>query len=529
MKRQKLFNNTPLREGQVLLFRNFSFVLFLLLAFVLPLRAWDDSTFVWRKSFSDALHIPYLSPTDSIILYTESLYGLIMVETLTGKVLKHYELGFGESRKLAFVDSGRYFLIGRVAEEGHNYEGNRLYLYNTRRVLEGDITPVDTIQLEGEVGGDKGWMLYTFDVSPSGKYLLLAAYFRAEDEGGHYFLYEMPSGNLIKHFIIPSSVETQVRFLTDTTIIVGGEYWVEGWLWEQNPRREYWVILYDINKEEVTDTIIHKKRPCPKNKDERNPYDTPPCPPLGPTCSGIESNGIYLDGGAYCVPMFFPSRTGRYVLYGYVTDEWIERNVLTPPLWYALYDVVEKRNVWEKEFHSDIAYGGWGYFKFGPEDKYLLAHSTHIIDGRTGEVVYIWGEENNAWTSLMWKIFDITKDGRYIVSFAPVEGVYHYVRRNIYQERLDNISKAEITTEGEIIPNPADGTAILEVEGVGNTRTKITINTIQGEEVKVIFDGIMPEGKNIFEIQTQNLSTGMYFVVVHGMNWRKAYKLIVTK
>ncbi|ROL57674.1 hypothetical protein D9V84_02830 [Bacteroidetes/Chlorobi group bacterium Naka2016] len=51
MKRQKLFNYSPLREGQVVLFRNFSFVLFLLLAFMFPLRAWDDSTFVWRKSF----------------------------------------------------------------------------------------------------------------------------------------------------------------------------------------------------------------------------------------------------------------------------------------------------------------------------------------------------------------------------------------------------------------------------------------------------------------------------------------------
>ncbi len=90
-------------------------------------------------------------------------------------------------------------------------------------------------------------------------------------------------------------------------------------------------------------------------------------------------------------PKFTTSRTGRYILYAYIPQEYIDRDDRDPPLWYRLYDVVEKRIIWDKQFVDDeYSWAGGDIFKFGPDDQYILLHGTHIIDVKTGDFIYIW-------------------------------------------------------------------------------------------------------------------------------------------
>ncbi len=45
----------------------------------------------------------------------------------------------------------------------------------------------------------------------------------------------------------------------------------------------------------------------------------------------------------------------------------------------------------------------------------------------------------------------------------------------------------------------------------------------------MIFEGILFEGKHIFEIPTQELSAGTYFVNVQTSFGREIFKLVVTR
>jgi hypothetical protein len=508
----------------------------LVLAFLInfsSLLGYDDSTFVWKKLYltpwgwSCGADLMYFSSTDSIIAYPYK-FGTTFFNTMTGDTLVCFWNDPCCELPIRFIDNDRYFIQGRESQNG-------VYLYETKQVLSsrkliwsGVITVDSTIEVNGYKGN---WWLINYDISPSGKYALLEMkHERDFNPGGYYyFLFELPSRQLIKYFSIPSFSDTKLNFLTDTNIIVGFEWWWPaqvGYEVEENPRREYWIILYDINKEEVIDTIYSKVRPCPKKKHPGIPEPNQPCPPLGPTCRGM-GEGSSSGGGAYCVPMFFPSRTGRYVLYGFVTQEWIDKDTLTPPLWYALYDVEERRVLWEKEFHPEVAYAGLGYFKFGPNDQYILLHGTHIIDTKTGDVVYIWNKENNTWQYFKYRNFDITKDGRYIASFSLELG--QYLRRNLYQEMISSVVEEMKEGEGTIIPNPTDGVASPQVESSGKERVKITICNLAGATIRTIFEGALPEGKHLFEFQTMELAPGIYFVVVEKEGKVKAYKLVVTK
>lgn len=478
--------------------------------FVAPLKAFDDSNFVWKKLFyrkpGDAcgFDYAYLSNTDSIFALPD-LRCIHLIKTLSGEVLftSSERLGWQNPRGIKFFDNDRYFVARR---QDLSYG---LYLYETQRVLNGDLTPLDTIKVEGVEIQD-------YDVSPGGKYLLLSGYL-------YTYLFELPTGEYITQFGIPKWGRRQIRFLNDDTLIIAVENGTtEGYIGYPNPWREYWIVVYDINKGEVTDTIYSKYRDCPTNPDK--PWVPVSCTPLGPVCEQ------YWYGWSYCVPMFTVSQTGRYVLYGYVPQEYIDSNVFLPPLWWALYDVWEKKVLWSKEYEKPASYMDFGIFKFAANDRIILLHATHIIDARTGEVVYVWGKEKNRWIELKQHYPDITKDGKYIIGwYRGDDEAFVYLRRNPYVWWISEANELPSEGDGTIIPNPVDGMATLRIDGIVSGKVKITINTLQGEEIRIIYDGILPEGIHLFEIDTKELAGGIYFVVVQSPNWRKTYKLIVTK
>ncbi|QLH54000.1 MAG: hypothetical protein CH6_2537 [Candidatus Kapaibacterium sp.] len=485
------------------------FVCILLFACVFlsfPLQAFDDSTFVWRKLFyrkpgdNCGFEHAYLSNTDSIFVLPD-LRCFHLVKTLSGEILytSSEYLGWQNPRAIIFFDGDRYFIARR------NTSTQGVFLYETQRVLNGDLIPLDTIRVEGVEMQD-------YDVSPGGKYLVLQGYL-------YGYIFDLPTGNFLKSYKMePYGRRPQARFLNDDTLVIA----VDGWKSTSGEPRYYWIRLYDINKGMIIDTIYSNHKDCPI--DTQKPWIPVPCTPLGPTCDQE------WYGWTYCVPMFTVSRTGRYILYGFVPQEYIDSNVFAPPLWWALYDVREKKVLWKKQYDNSVSHGDFGIFKFAADDKIILLHATHIIDVKTGDVVYIWGEKDNKWIVLKQHYFDITKDGRYIISgYESDNEAFTYLRRNPYVDVVNEASEETFIEGGTIVPNPADGKAVLEIDISESKIDKITINTLQGEEIKVIFEGMLPEGKHLFEINTKELASGMYFVVVQTSKWLKTYKLIVTK
>ncbi len=71
-------------------------------------------------------------------------------KTLTGERLRYSKFLYQTNKGFAFVDSGRYFVF-RIEEFKQG-----VLLYDTKRALEGDVTPVATIQVDS--GGMPGWV-----------------------------------------------------------------------------------------------------------------------------------------------------------------------------------------------------------------------------------------------------------------------------------------------------------------------------------------------------------------------------------
>ncbi|MFC2131684.1 two-component regulator propeller domain-containing protein [Bacteroidota bacterium] len=92
---------------------------------------------------------------------------------------------------------------------------------------------------------------------------------------------------------------------------------------------------------------------------------------------------------------------------------------------------------------------------------------------------------------------------------------------------ISNRGKAQLIL---LSPNPANESCELEYELIEEGSTKIYICNTYGEVIKTILNGeITMPGKNKLSIKTNDLSTGMYFVILETPTIRKAVKMEVVK
>jgi hypothetical protein len=61
-------------------------------------------------------------------------------------------------------------------------------------------------------------------------------------------------------------------------------------------------------------------------------------------------------------------------------------------------------------------------------------------------------------------------------------------------------------------PNPFNELLTIEVENSKNTEASVELFNISGQKVQTIFNGNIPAGKNSFEWNAENLSSGIYFI-----------------
>jgi hypothetical protein len=469
---------------------------------------------------------PVLSSTDSIIAVIHAgddntLGRLYFVETSTGKILRDEIIDKGPASPypIYFINNDSNFIQKEFRIVDRVNESKYILIYDTKSYLEGSNIPVDTLKIETDTVDpnlpSKIYDYLSYTVSPSGKYV--AVVFKGEFKTPgvrRVAIIDLRSKRTIKILFPPLWDEYMLRFLDDSTLVLGRALYVP---WDPNfgdttTRREYFVGIYDINTGNLLDTIFYNKIRCPIPDPPWDPV--PHCKPIGPTC-GLGD----ITAPNFCTPFFYTSRSGRYVLYAAVPKE-LAGKYFWVPLYYGMYDVVARRELWFKKFTDLSAYSGGGRCIFGPDDKYFIMHNSLIVDVQTGDSLYDLGFPN--------PYFLMTKDGKYLFSFRDYPYGYMYLRRNAY-DRLINEVEEPTPLEGTIIPNPTDGRATLEFEQRVSLQTKIVVTSTEGNVLFTVFDGLLPQGRQRFEIPTAHLASGIYFVVVTTQQQRWAYKLVVTK
>ncbi len=95
-----------------------------------------------------------------------------------------------------------------------------------------------------------------------------------------------------------------------------------------------------------------------------------------------------------------------------------------------------------------------------------------------------------------------------------------YLSINEHQQ-IKNITKATL------FPNPVTLKATLNLTLKSNKYYKINIIDLQGKEVSGIFDGKLDAGDHSIPVNVNNLSKGLYFVVIKGKRQQLTKKLII--
>ena len=80
-----------------------------------------------------------------------------------------------------------------------------------------------------------------------------------------------------------------------------------------------------------------------------------------------------------------------------------------------------------------------------------------------------------------------------------------------------------------IYPNPTQGNATLEVTLLNDSKINVSIFDISGKEILNVLNGNLNAGENQLELNTSNLSNGIYYTKISGENTIKTIKFIVSK
>ena len=80
-----------------------------------------------------------------------------------------------------------------------------------------------------------------------------------------------------------------------------------------------------------------------------------------------------------------------------------------------------------------------------------------------------------------------------------------------------------------IYPNPTQGNATLEVTLLNDSKINVSIFDISGKEIVNVLNGNLNAGENQLELNTSNLSNGIYYTKISGENTIKTIKFIVSK
>ena len=102
----------------------------------------------------------------------------------------------------------------------------------------------------------------------------------------------------------------------------------------------------------------------------------------------------------------------------------------------------------------------------------------------------------------------------------------------IYLYNIDGISSIETNNEIQATityPNPSSTELVLEFNLTNPNHTTITINDLNGKQIKEVFNGYMNEGNHKLNIDLRELQNGNYFLRIQSGNSIYTNKISVIK
>jgi hypothetical protein len=78
-----------------------------------------------------------------------------------------------------------------------------------------------------------------------------------------------------------------------------------------------------------------------------------------------------------------------------------------------------------------------------------------------------------------------------------------------------------------IYPNPAQNYATITFEICRTQHVKLSVYSINGQEIATVHDGLLPEGHHQFEWNSTGYPEGIYFVTLKSDERAKVMKMIL--
>ncbi len=158
--------------------------------------------------------------------------------------------------------------------------------------------------------------------------------------------------------------------------------------------------------------------------------------------------------------------------------------------------------------------------EFSPDDKYVVTsngpfgNSLIISEIETGKEIHRY------WPS-SYDCVDVSNNSKFVLG-----AIGPYIR--LFKSRYGIVSVPE---KGEILniiyPNPTNSIATIEFTQNSSGNTIIELLSTHGILIKTIYKSFLEAGKQKIEINTSDIPSGNYFIVVKNNNEQLLFKLIV--
>ena len=216
----------------------------------------------------------------------------------------------------------------------------------------------------------------------------------------------------------------------------------------------------------------------------------------------LDSIDTFVDKAAYRL-----SNTNKYIAFRRTSKDYgVE-----------IYDYSSKELVQKLEINGYNLTG----IEFSPDDKYIVTSS-----GPSTNALLVWSIENGEivynYPGGSYSNVGISKSGKYIISST---GRYLFLIN--FKNGTSNVKSEEEEPYKIIYPNPATGNVTIDFYLNSSGKTKIELVNLNGELKKTILNKFLEVGLNKIEINTTDIPSGNYFIVIKNNNEQLLFKLIV--
>jgi hypothetical protein len=184
-----------------------------------------------------------------------------------------------------------------------------------------------------------------------------------------------------------------------------------------------------------------------------------------------------------------------------------------------VYDFNLKQLLWKIPINGPSLTG----IEFSPDDKYLVTtnwtgdYGIKIWELETNKIVY--SNKDGGFAN-----FDVSHDGKLIITSLGNDLL-------LYPSRFNPTAIIEPSKDycNLIYPNPTTGMTIIKFNQPIPEITDITLNDINGNMIKQVFNGFLEQGNQSIEMNTTDISSGTYLVTVNNQHISLTYKLLINK